>query len=82
MTNEEMIDRLQEYFLKQDPSVVARMTANLLLDIIRFLTIEILTEDQAENLIYRSRYNATQVYNVLNDENYSDSLKLKNLSTE
>ena len=78
MTNKEMIDKLQEYFLKQDPSVVARMTANLLLDIIRFLTIEILTEDQAENLIYRSRYNASQVYHVLNDENYKESLILKN----
>lgn len=53
MTNKELIDKLYEYFLTQDPKVIARMCANLQIDLLRFLRIDKLPDDEAYHLIDR-----------------------------
>ena len=61
MNNKEVIDALQEYFLKQDPKDIARFLANMMIDLNRFLSIEELPPDEAESLYFRIRYNVQQL---------------------
>lgn len=51
-TNKQVIDELQEYYLKQDPKVIARALANMMIDMNRIHYLELLSsyEKKALNL--------------------------------
>lgn len=52
-TNKEVIDRLQEYFLNQDPKIVARLAGSLMIDLNRIVCASSMKEEELECLIYR-----------------------------
>lgn len=58
MTNKEVIEKLTEYFLKQDHRTVCRTLANYWLDQHRMVNIERLPKDEAERLLIRMKANA------------------------
>lgn len=58
ISNKEVIDRLQEYFLGQDPKVVARILANQIIDLHRWTIWEELPSDEFYSLVVRSKLNS------------------------
>ncbi len=62
-TTKGVIDRLQAYFLEQDPAVIARLLANTMTDVHRFVCFDTLSEDEAHRLIVRSIHNSKQLDN-------------------
>ena len=61
MDNKEVIDRLQEYLSKQDPAVVTRMCANLMLDMHRHHNIMYLDRKVRACLRERTRLNSKEL---------------------
>lgn len=59
ITNKEVIDQLQDYFLKQDPKDVARLLANMMIDMHRVATVCSLPEDEQESLSTRIQINSS-----------------------
>ena len=76
MTNEEVIDKLQAYFLTQDPKVVARLCGNCIVDINRFLNLSIIPHKEAINLLNRWKENIEDVQEFLVSKNCDEKLKL------
>ena len=60
-TNKEVIDKLQEYFLTQDPKVVCRILANIMIDVRRIHWSHNLPEDELERLVERIKKNSEQL---------------------
>ncbi len=60
-TNKEVIDKLQEYFLTQDPKVVCRMLANMMIDIRRMYWSQNLPKDELERFFERTKKNSEQL---------------------
>lgn len=78
MTNKEVIDKLVIYFLQQDPQLVARMCANLFVDVNRFFNIDQLSVGERDHLRLRTQANI----DVINDylvTGYMDDLKIFNM---
>ncbi len=53
ISNKEVMERLQEYFLKQDPAIIARALAGAMIDFNRFYYIDQISDDEEENLFFR-----------------------------
>lgn len=62
-TNKKVINELQEYFLKQDPKIVARFLANMMIDLNRLYSIEELSENERKCLEFRMEHNIQQLRN-------------------
>jgi hypothetical protein len=58
MNNKDVIDKLQAYFLQQDPQVLTRLTANMMVDFHRLYSIESLPFEEVECLFQRIERNA------------------------
>lgn len=67
ITNKEIIDKLQAYYLKQDPKEVARVLAALTIDISRFATFNDLDDEAKASLIYRTNLNHNQLVKFIKD---------------
>lgn len=67
MTNKEVINKLTEYYLTQDPKVVCRFLANCMIDINRFLNIDSLPIKEGEQLVERAMINMKAVKEYLKD---------------
>ncbi len=78
MNNKAVIEKLQQYYLTQDPKVVARLCANFLIDINRFFNIDNLSHEEEEHLLYRTERNMSQVHSFLKTGNMDD-LELINI---
>ena len=61
ITNKELIDKLHAYFLEQDPNLVAKLLAGIMLDIHRFNNLEVLSDEESDSLIERSTRNSLQL---------------------
>lgn len=66
-TNKEIIDALQEYYLKQDPDVIARALAALMIDLNRIMCSESLPKDEKNNLIIRMNANRNELLKFINE---------------
>ena len=80
-TNKEIIDALQEYFLKQDPKEIARALANCMLDIHRFVNFDSLPENESSLLITRSVANSKELLDFVTEKSHG-AFKLEVLSSE
>lgn len=67
MKNKQIMDRLEEYFLTQDPKIVARMCASHLVDLNRYYRLEELPYDEAVCLMQRMEMNMEQLYKFIKD---------------
>lgn len=67
MENKEVIDRLVEYFLTQDPAIVARMFANAIVDLNRVYHIDQLSDSEIACLFDRMEHNREQVIKLIED---------------
>lgn len=76
MTNKQVIEKLQKYFLEQDRETVARGYANALIDINRYLNIDKLPNDEKDHLIMRSNITINEIKKLMEDGENS-VLKLK-----
>ncbi len=79
MTNKELIDKLQAYFLKQDPKVVTRILANMYIDINRVFNVEQLPDQELISLQSRMELNHNELQKFALDEN-PEPLKYFNMS--
>lgn len=68
ITNKEVIDKLQQYFLKQDAKVVARMLANQIIDLNRLWGIESLDKDERLSLTERMGHNLKEFHKLIRSE--------------
>lgn len=66
-TNKEVIDKLQDYFMKQDIKLVCRALAGTMIDINRIMNIEYLPQEEYLLLIARLMANNTQLMKFIND---------------
>lgn len=60
-TNKELIDALQEFFLTQDPKVIAHTLAIFMIDLQRILNFENLEKDEQESLHFRILKNVQEI---------------------
>ncbi len=60
-TNKEVIDALQDYFLKQDPKDIARVLAATLIDINRIRNYESLEYEEQQCLQFRLDHNLEEL---------------------
>lgn len=58
MKNKEVIDKLQEFYLKQDPKLVARALASCMIDYNRLVNYDKLGKNEKFNFDLRVRSNA------------------------
>jgi len=61
MKNKELVDKLTKYFREQDQETICRLTANLMLDCHRFLTLDSLEEDEIRCLHERLLHNSKEL---------------------
>lgn len=71
-TNKEVSDKLTEYFLTQDPEVVARILAANMIDLNRLYHFELLEDDERENLFRRLDHNIGQLEEFIKNGPMSD----------
>lgn len=67
ITNKEVIDKLQQYYMSSDPAIVARALANAVIDMNRIYNIESIQEGEYECLLYRIEMNAKSVQKFVAD---------------
>ncbi len=83
MTNKEVVDKLQKYFLEQDPKDMARLCANFFLDLNRFYIFDTLNDLEKYHLQWRNKKNMHEVYKFLKKESDSfGDLSFNNVSSE
>ena len=69
MTNKELIEKLQAYFLKQDPKVVTRILANMFIDVNRVFHYDSLSDQELISLHSRMALNHNELQTFALDEN-------------
>lgn len=82
MTNKELLDKLQEYYLTQDPKTVARCLANCMLDIMRTFCFLELHPDERRSLVERNFQNNRQLQQFIKNGGCSEKLTLHDVSEE
>jgi hypothetical protein len=75
MENKEVINKLREYFLRNDPEKVAHLCANFMIDLNRFLNINNLSQEERVRLIDRTILNMDQLRDFMESGN-EDALEL------
>jgi len=78
MNNKKLIEKLVDYFLENDPEVVAKMLANSMLDQYRLCTINDLPREEAACLLYRIQKNM-QALKDFSKNGSKDCLTLVNI---
>ena len=78
-TNKEIIDKLVEYYLKQDPRIVARLLANCQIDLNRWINMGNLDLDEKMSLVKRTRLNMEEMFRFLNEGSNVEQLTLGSL---
>ncbi len=61
VSNKEVIHKLQQYFLQQDPAIVARLLAATMIDLHRFNNLDSLDNEETDSLFRRSALNSLQL---------------------
>jgi len=61
ISNKEVIQKLTQYFMNQDKSLVCRLLANAMIDYNRIYNSDILPDDELENLNFRIRQNSNEL---------------------
>lgn len=69
MTNRDLAKRVTAYLLKQDPELVAKFCASIMLDIARYDRLDELSKEEQINLAFRTRHNANELRNFAIDKN-------------
>lgn len=75
MNNKEVIGKLIEYYLTQDPKMIARVLANCMVDFNRLTHYQGLSPDELERLEGRLKFNDEALRKFAKDEKHED-LKL------
>lgn len=65
--NKFVIEELTKYFLEQDHAVIARALAGSMLDIHRFMTLEVLGQKEINNLIIRCKHVSKELVKFAKD---------------
>ncbi len=78
-TNKEIVDALQEYFLQQDPKIVARLLANFFIDFNRLVNIDKLPEMEKFWLRRRIQHNVDQLHKFVKGDR--SALTCENVET-
>ncbi len=73
--NKDVVDEIQAHLLKENPTTVARLAANLMIDIHRFVNMETLPEEECNCLIARSIKNSQELCDFAKGKR-RDSFKL------
>jgi|GEM_PF-3074168 hypothetical protein len=74
-TNKEVVEALTKYYLEQDPILVARALASMLIDMNRIQNIKLLSKSEKENLFIRLRLNVAQLHDFI-ENGPADEFKL------
>jgi hypothetical protein len=75
-TNKEVIDKLMDYFLKQDPKIIVRALANFLLDFNRIENWDAIPPDEYIRLVERISLNSKSLREFIEKKEHNGSLKL------
>lgn len=81
-TNKEVIELLQNYYLKQDSKIIARCLANVVIDLHRIQNFEFLPNSEKECLIDRMRLNGEQLEKFLLNPHEDIELLLINMECQ
>jgi hypothetical protein len=65
MKNKEVADKLVEYFLTQDPKIVARVAANSIIDLNRVFYMSKLSNEELKSLFIRMDRNTKALANFV-----------------
>lgn len=60
-TNKELINELQDFFLKQDPSIIARILAGMMIDMNRIMSMDTLGKNEKDCLLVRMEANRNEL---------------------
>ncbi len=66
-TNKEVIRKLSDYFLTQNPGIVARVLANCMIDFHRIRNLDELPENEKDSLTFRIDANSQAVVDFVNN---------------
>jgi hypothetical protein len=78
MNNKEIIDKLQAYYLTQDPALIARLCACFMIDMNRLITMADLPERELECLLARIKMHSEDLWDFIRNGPSGD-LKLVNV---
>lgn len=76
MTNKELIDKLEAYFLNQEPATVCRVLANMMIDMNRMCNISKLPMHERLSLFERCKLNDQQLSQFATSEQYDKPLTM------
>lgn len=79
MENKEVVQKLIEYYRKQDIEVVYRTLANCQIDYNRLDTIEHLAQEERTMLLTRIKFNAVALRKFIREGDNGQPLKLTNI---
>lgn len=79
-TNKEVIDALQGYFLQQDPKIVARTLAALMIDMNRVSRMDYLKPMEKECLLARMIHNNNELLDFINGKR--EPMRYSNIESE
>jgi hypothetical protein len=71
MTNQDVMNKLEEYFNTQDPKKVARLAASMSIDLNRFLNFDELDKNEQDNLVFRVIAMVNQTKDMMNGKPFS-----------
>lgn len=78
MTNKEVVDKLQSYYLTQDTVTIARLCANYAIDINRFYNFEHLSIEEKFKLIQITKYNLNVTLKIIEGKGLGEELTFSN----
>jgi hypothetical protein len=81
-TNKEVIDKLTEYFLEQDPKIVARSLANMMIDLNRIRNFRELCPDDIYCLSDRINKNLDSLHRFIDNDGIATPMILNEINQE
>lgn len=79
MENKEVVQKLIEYYRKQDIEVIYRTLANCQIDYNRLDAIELLPQEERTMLLTRIKFNAVALRKFIREGDNGQPLKLTNI---
>lgn len=79
ISNKEVIDKLQAYFIAQDPNEIARAFAGMMLDIHRIVIMDELPDGEAINLKNRMILNSQALMDFVKNGPKGEGFKVFNI---
>ncbi len=67
ISNKEVIDKLVDYFVKQNPKIVARLLANYMIDLNRVCNLNSLSDSENELLLDRLQTNCLSLQKFIEE---------------